>query len=1160
MRRLFAAGTAVALAISLLLVSPAGALAPTLHFTADSLPTWQTNGTVWGMAAAQGKVFAGGSFTQVRPPGTAEGAAGSLSRSGLVVLDAATGTPTSCVLNVARASSAIVRAVATSPDKNTVYIGGLFDTVNGVARRNLAAINVATCALVPNFNPQPNSFVYAIASTQNAVYFGGNFASVGSQPRSRLGAAASVTATTPGALLPWAPTTDDDVLALAVEPATGNVIIGGRTNSINGLDSAMLGVVDGGTGTTNVHNYPRGFFPWTPGTGQRAGTSVVKTIAVDATGFYVGNEGTGGGIFDGRSAFNWGTYNQRWRDGCLGATQALVPLNGVLFAGSHAHNCESENTFEDGRRHFFTAETTADKQYQPWWPQANDGIGEGIGPRALTMATAGTSDFLWAGGEFTQINGIAQRGLARFGQGPDTGAPVAPAVPNVASLAPGQATVTWRTTTDDDDATLTYTLYRGTSTTPIATLQADSQFYLRPQLSFTDTGLTPGQVVSYRVKASDGINTSAFSASRSVTIAATTNAYAAGIVGDGASVYFRMEEPNGTVAGSLGSSAFGGGYQNASTRVGQSGALLSQPGQSALFDGVSSFLRTEVRTQAPRVYSVETWFKTTTTTGGRIVGFGNRANMNEPNGVPLSLFSDRQLYMTNDGRVMFGVSASSRLAISSAAGLNNGQWHHAVGTQGPAGMALYIDGDRVARNSVSAAQAYQGYWRIGGDTLFGWPSRPTSNFFAGNIDETAIYPAVLTAAQIANHYRLSGRSLPGDPTDTQAPTPPTGLTATATGTTVALSWTASTDNVGVAGYEVHRSSTTGFTASAATKIADVAPSATPVTFSDAARPPGTWFYRVVARDAAGNASVGSGQAQAVVVAPDGQPPTVPTGLTATATGPNVALSWTASTDNVGVAKYEVHRSSTTGFAVAAANKIADVTSGVSYSDLARPAGTWFYRVVAVDAAGNASAGSTQAQAVVTGGAAQMVVLSPTEDTYAVQASPTTNFGTSASMNSRGGPSSFVAYLKFAVPAGPVGTSLVGATLSVRTTTDAAAGSADPHVVSLSSNSWTEIGIDVECPAGSWHGRRVVRPADAAQHPVRREPHPGGAGGPAGRRRDADGEFDLDGQLPVLVPDARVDVISAHVDVDVSVELTSGGREQPPPVHQRTVTMLTCSRC
>jgi hypothetical protein len=123
-------------------------------------------------------------------------------------------------------------------------------------------------------------------------------------------------------------------------------------------------------------------------------------------------------------------------------------------------------------------------------------------------------------------------------------------------------------------------------------MQSDSQFFVRPQLSFTDVGLTPGSTVSYRVKASDGRITSAFSLSRSVTVASSTGAYPAKIRADGAAVYFRMDDATGTMAGSLGSSALSGSYVNASTRAGQTGALLSQPGKSALFDGTSSFLRT----------------------------------------------------------------------------------------------------------------------------------------------------------------------------------------------------------------------------------------------------------------------------------------------------------------------------------------------------------------------------------------------------------------------------------------------------------------------------------------------------------------------------------------------------------------------------------------
>jgi len=84
-------------------------------------------------------------------------------------------------------------------------------------------------------------------------------------------------------------------------------------------------------------------------------------------------------------------------------------------------------------------------------------------------------------------------------------------------------------------------------------------------------------------------------------------------------------------------------------------------------------------------------------------------------------------------------------------------------------------------------------------------------------------------------------------TDVSAPTVPTGFTATATGpTTVHLSWTASTDNIGVAGYKVYRGGVyIGYS---------TAPG-----YTDAGLSPSTAYsYQITAYDAAGNESVRSG--------------------------------------------------------------------------------------------------------------------------------------------------------------------------------------------------------------------------------------------------------------------------------------------------------------
>ena len=126
-------------------------------------------------------------------------------------------------------------------------------------------------------------------------------------------------------------------------------------------------------------------------------------------------------------------------------------------------------------------------------------------------------------------------------------------------------------------------------------------------------------------------------------------------------------------------------------------------------------------------------------------------------------------------------------------------------------------------------------------------------------------------------------------------------------------------------------------------------------------------------------------------------PSAPGGLSASVTGTTVALSWTASTDNVGVTGYTVHRSATAGFTPGASTRIADAT-GLSYSDANRPAGTWYYRVTASDAAGNTSAGSNQATATLQQTSPPTVVaLAPVADTYTSSSAPTTDHGTHSSL-------------------------------------------------------------------------------------------------------------------------------------------------------------------
>jgi PKD repeat protein len=107
--------------------------------------------------------------------------------------------------------------------------------------------------------------------------------------------------------------------------------------------------------------------------------------------------------------------------------------------------------------------------------------------------------------------------------------------------------------------------------------------------------------------------------------------------------------------------------------------------------------------------------------------------------------------MENDGQLEFGTWTGQENLATSPAAYNDGQWHYMVATQGPDGMKLYVDNQLVATNAQTGSQSYSGYWRIGGDTDWGGDSY----YFAGSIDEAAVYSTVLTPAQIAAHYAAS---------------------------------------------------------------------------------------------------------------------------------------------------------------------------------------------------------------------------------------------------------------------------------------------------------------------------------------------------------------------------------------------------------------------
>jgi hypothetical protein len=95
---------------------------------------------------------------------------------------------------------------------------------------------------------------------------------------------------------------------------------------------------------------------------------------------------------------------------------------------------------------------------------------------------------------------------------------------------------------------------------------------------------------------------------------------------------------------------------------------------------------------------------------------------------------------------------------------------------------------------------------------------------------------------------------------------------------------------------------------------------------------------------------------------DMQVPSVPGGVSASGGVEQVVLGWQAASDNVGVVRYNVHRSAVAGFAPSAANRVGQPV-GAGFTDGGLAAGRYYYRVTAEDAAGNVSAASAEVSAL-----------------------------------------------------------------------------------------------------------------------------------------------------------------------------------------------------
>jgi trimeric autotransporter adhesin len=298
-----------------------------------------------------------------------------------------------------------VHALARSNGR--LYVGGNFLTVDGQDRQHLAAVNEATGVLQP-WDPRANDTVHALAATGNVIYIGGEFTQLGGQPRNHAAAADG-----DGVVTGWNPDANAALHALAMSPDGATVYFGGWFTELGREAQPYLAAADATTG---------GRLTWNPEPNSRV---FALAVTSDGTTVYAGGAfgSMGGEARSGVAALDavtgaqrWTEYN--WPDNQVEALALSEDGTRVYIGGAFAK-------VGVAARRWLAAVDAATGDLLPWNPAPGNFCG----------AVAEAGGWVYAGGAFASMNTVPRWGLAALDRTTGAVLPWDPAGQSVTILA-----------------------------------------------------------------------------------------------------------------------------------------------------------------------------------------------------------------------------------------------------------------------------------------------------------------------------------------------------------------------------------------------------------------------------------------------------------------------------------------------------------------------------------------------------------------------------------------------------------------------------------------------------------------------------------------------------------------------------------------------------